>query len=143
MSVDLPLLANPVLNDLLNALIIFAGAWIVSRVIRFIFATVERRITARTENALDDKVLRAIRGPIGLFVWLLGLKWALASLDFAGWGLFRGDVEQVSLTWDAAVDGSFFLVLVVVVVVLINRGFSSNARAIVTRCRCPPLNWWG
>ncbi|MFC1544401.1 mechanosensitive ion channel family protein, partial [Gemmatimonadota bacterium] len=43
-------------------------------------------------------------------------------------GLFRGDVEQVSLTWDAAVDGSFFLVLVVVVVVLINRGFSMVAR---------------
>jgi MscS family membrane protein len=116
--------SQPVLNDLLNALIIFAVAWIISRVARVLFATFEKRLTTRTKTELDDTLLHAVRGPIGTFIWLMGLKLALQSLNIAEWGIFTGTAERIGSAWETAVDRVFFVLLTLVVIVLIVRSFN-------------------
>ncbi|MFO7768021.1 MAG: mechanosensitive ion channel family protein [bacterium] len=134
MNADLILLpGQPLLNDLLNAALIFAAAWLVSRMTRFLFGVVERRITSRTATDLDDEVLQAVKGPVGLAIWVLGLKWALASIHVADLGFFRGEAEVIGAAWDRTVDGVFFLILTLIVVVLIIRAFNQAARFYASR----------
>jgi len=128
MSVDLNLFGSqPVLNDLINAALIFALAWGASRLIRLLFTATERRLTDRTKTELDNELLQAIRGPIGVVIWVLGLKWAVASLNPVAWGLFTGDPEQLAATWETVTDGLFFVLLTLVVTQLVIRSFNALA----------------
>lgn len=134
MHADLDLLpGQPLLNDILNAAIIFAAAWLVSRIVRFLFGVLEKRLTSRTSLDLDDRLLKAIKGPVSLGIWLLGLKWALASISIARLGIFRGEAEAVAGSWEAAVDGLFFVLLTLVVLTLVIRTFNQVARFYAAR----------
>jgi small-conductance mechanosensitive channel len=121
------------LNDLLNALLIFIIAWLASRLVRLFFSLVQKKITSRTRNDLDSAILEAIRGPISLYIWVLGLKWALQSLHLGNFGLFTGDPEVVSQNWQDGVGGAFYIILAVIVVKLAIRTFNALAEWYVNR----------
>ncbi len=134
MNADLNLLpGQPLLNDLLNAAIIFAAVWLVSRAVKFLFGLVERRITSRTSNDLDDAIVRAVKGPVGLAIWVLGLKWALTSIHVEGLGIFRGEGEAAAAAWERGVDHVFFLLLTIIVVTLVVRTFNQLVRFYAAR----------
>jgi MscS family membrane protein len=114
-------------------LVIFAVAWLISRLARMIFAALEKRLIARTETELDDKLLHAVRGPIGTSIWLIGLKLALQSLYIAEWGILTGSAERIGSAWGTAVDRIFFVLLTLVVIVLIVRSFNVVAHWYVRR----------
>ncbi len=128
MSLDQNLFpAHPVWNDLVNALLIFAVVWAVSRIVRMIFSLTERRLTDRTRTELDNALLRAVKGPVGIAVWILGLKWAVASLNPVAWRLFSGDPDTLLSAWDRVTDGIFFVLLALVVTSLVIRSFNALA----------------
>ncbi len=125
MSVDLNLFPSaPVLNDLLNALLVFALVWALSRLVRLLFGFTERRLTTRSRTDLDNELLQAVKGPVGVAIWILGLKWAVAGLNPTAWGIFSGSPEQLIETWDTVTDGIFFILLALVVTSLVIRSFN-------------------
>ncbi|MCK4772863.1 MAG: mechanosensitive ion channel [Candidatus Latescibacteria bacterium] len=134
MTVDLNLFpSQPVLNDMVNAVLIFVVAWLVSRLVRIIFSAVEKRVTRRTRTELDDRVLKAVRGPVVVWIWVLGLKWALQSLHVGAFGLFTGEADVISQNWDSAIDGFFYVVLAMVIVTLATRTFNAAADWYINR----------
>ncbi len=134
MTVDLNLFpSQPVLNDLINALLIFVLAWLVSRVVRIIFANIENRITNRTRTELDGRILQAVKGPVTVWIWVLGLKWALQSLRIGAFGMFSGEPEVISRQWEGAIDGIFYLILAIIIVKFVTRIFNATADWYVIR----------
>ena len=134
MTVDLNLLpSQPVLNDLINALVIFVLAWLVSRVVRIIFANIDKRITSRTRTELDGMILKALKGPVTVLILVLGLKWALQSLHVGAFGLFSGEPEVISRQWESGIDRVFYLILAIIIVKLVTRIFDETANWYATR----------
>lgn len=128
MAIDLNLFpAQPVVNDILNAALIFAVAWLLSRVVRLFFSVIEKRIVSRTRAELDDMILRAVRGPVGVWIWVMGLKWALQSLHMGAFGLFVGDTEAINQTWDNIIDSVFYVLIALILVTLVTRTFYAVA----------------
>jgi small-conductance mechanosensitive channel len=102
--------SQPLLNDLINALLIFLLVWLASRIVRIIFANIEKRITSRTRTELDEKILHAVKGPLTVWIWVLGLKWALQSLHIGAFGLLSGESEEISQQWETAIDNIFYVI---------------------------------
>jgi len=118
---------QPVLNDIVNALLIFTIVWLVSQLVRLFFTTVEKKITSRTRTELDSQILHAVKGPVTIWIWLLGLKWALQSLHVGALGLFTGEPEVINKKWDDGIDGVFYVILAIVLVKLATRTFNAAA----------------
>jgi len=116
-----------VVNDILNAALIFVVAWLLSRLVRLFFAVIEKRIVSRTRAELDDMILRSIRGSVGVWIWVMGLKWALQSLHVGAFGLFVGDAEAITQTWDNIIDGVFYILIALILVTLVTRTFYAAA----------------
>ena len=134
MIVDLNLLpSQPILNDLINALLIFMLAWLASRVVRIIFVNIEKRVTRLTRTELDGMILQAVKGPVTVWIWVLGLKWALQSLHIGAFGLLSGEPEVISQQWGNATDGVFYVILTIIAVKLVTRIFNAIADWYVTR----------
>ncbi len=119
---------HAVLNDLLNATIIFVVVWLLSRLIRLLFNLIQARLTSRTRTDLDDRVLNAVKGPVSIGIWVLGLKWALKSLDLPNWGFREASIEKIVGGWNKGIDSLFFVLLTLVVISLITRCFDVLAR---------------
>jgi len=133
-TVDLNLFASqPVLNDMINALVIFVLAWMISRIVRIIFANIDKRVTSRTRTELDGRILKAVKGPVTVLIWVLGLKWALQSLHVGAFGLFSGDSEVISQHWENGIDSIFYLILAIIIVKLVTRIFDEAANWYSTR----------
>ncbi len=124
---------QPVLNDLLNAALIFVVVWLVSRAVRLAFSLIQSRVTSRTSTDLDDHLLTAVKGPVSIGIWVLGLKWALESIHLPGWGFREYGVEALVRNWDLAVDGLFFILFTLVVISLITRAFDVLIRWFAAR----------
>ncbi len=128
MTVDLNLFpSQPVVNDLINAVVIFVLAWLVSRVVRIIFANIDKRVTSRTRTELDGRILKAVKGPVTVLIWMFGLKWALQSLQVGIFGLLSGEPEAISQKWESGIDSVFFLILAIIIVKLVTRIFDEIA----------------
>jgi MscS family membrane protein len=119
---------HTVLNDLLNATLIFAVVWLLSRLIRLLFNLIQSRLTSRTRTDLDDRLLVAVKGPVSIGIWVLGLKWALKSIDLPNWGFREASIEKIVGGWNKGIDGLFFILLTLVVISLITRCFDVLAR---------------
>jgi MscS family membrane protein len=117
-----------VVNDLLNAAIIFAVVWLLSRFIRLLFNLIQSHLTGRTRTDLDNRILNAVKGPVSIGIWVLGLKWAMKSIDLPNWGFREASIEGIAQNWNRVVDGLFFVLLTLVVISLITRSFDVLAR---------------
>jgi MscS family membrane protein len=93
-SVDIDPLANTVQSfissytglstfyaDLLTAVMIVVLFVVLSELARYFVMHVAPRLVSGTRTSLDDEVLKAIRGPIRLLILLIGLYFALKTLD--------------------------------------------------------------
>ncbi len=56
---------------------------ILAEVVFYLVYSVLPRVTARTKTKLDDELLKALQGPIRLFVILIGVSLALHTLVFS------------------------------------------------------------
>ena len=131
---DLQLLPdNPVLNDLLNSMLVFAAVWLLSRVARLLFTFAEKRMAPRTSTDLAAHLISAIRGPVGIGIWIWGLGWALRTLRVSAWGVFAGEAEAVTAGWVRVIDGFLFIALTLVVVTLLLRSFNVVASYLAAR----------
>jgi MscS family membrane protein len=117
-----------VVNDLLNATIIFAVVWLLSRFVRLLFNLIQSHLISRTRTDLDNRILNAVKSPVSIGIWVLGLKWALKSIDLPNWGFREASIEGIAQNWNRVVDGLFFVLLTLVVISLITRSFDVLAR---------------
>lgn len=67
--------------DLLTAGLIFAFFLVLSELARNFVVYVAPRLVANTKTSLDDEILKAVRNPIRITIVLLGLYFALKTLD--------------------------------------------------------------
>ncbi|GAM10000.1 large-conductance mechanosensitive channel MscMJLR [Geobacter sp. OR-1] len=68
-------------KEILVALLIFAGFWWLSKVVRWVLVHVAPRFTSVTATDLDDRILRRITPPISLLVVFAGLYYAISYLS--------------------------------------------------------------
>lgn len=68
------------MKEILLAVIIFAGFWLLAKIIRHILVTWGPRFTAVTATDLDDRILERVTPPVGLLVIFSGLYFAILSL---------------------------------------------------------------
>ncbi|HEY3273012.1 MAG TPA: mechanosensitive ion channel family protein [Methanocella sp.] len=67
--------------DLLTAALVFVSFLILSELARYFVIYVAPKLVAGTRSSLDDEVLKAIRGPIRVLIIMIGLYFALKTLD--------------------------------------------------------------
>lgn len=65
----------------LSALVIIMATLIAVKIVSRIFHVVRNRVSTKTDSSLDDVVLDAAKGPVKLGVLLLGVFFAIGSLD--------------------------------------------------------------
>ncbi len=79
---------NTLKTWLISLLIIF-GAMIVGKLVYWVFGRVVKRLTAKTENKLDDIIVDMIEEPIAIVITIAGVWYALSRLNLSasarGW----------------------------------------------------------
>lgn len=67
--------------DLISALLIIVFAIILAKVVKFFIVNVAPHLVSKTETTLDDEMIKAINGPLQVFVVALGVYMAFAALN--------------------------------------------------------------
>jgi MscS family membrane protein len=67
--------------DLVSALLIIVFAIILAKVVKFFIVSVAPHLVSKTETTLDDEMIKAINGPLQVFVVALGFYMAFAALN--------------------------------------------------------------
>lgn len=82
--------------DWLIALVIIAAAVLLGKIVYWVFQTVFRRITAKTESKIDDIIIDLVEEPIAFGVIVSGVWVGLATLTLPEWVHDKlGNVAQV------------------------------------------------
>jgi len=99
------------LREVLIALAIIAGAFLLGRIINWVLDRVFTRIVDSTSNTLDDTLLEAVSLPVFLLIVIIGLEIAVGQLSFfpGDWVPYRAHVFYV-LYWFIGVLASVRLV---------------------------------
>lgn len=67
--------------DIISALLIIVFAIILAKVVKFFVVNVAPHLVSKTETTLDDEVIKAINGPLQVFIVALGVYMAFAALN--------------------------------------------------------------
>ncbi len=67
--------------DLVVAVAIIVLSYIVARAVKFFIKNIAPHLVAKTETSLDDEILKAINGPLQVFVIACGIYLAFATLN--------------------------------------------------------------
>lgn len=67
------------------ALGIILGAVIISRIIYWVFSTIVKKLTAKTQTRLDDLIIDMVEEPIAFAIVIVGIWYGLHTLHFADW----------------------------------------------------------
>ena len=102
-------LSEEVLLQLATAGVIVILVAVVARVVMLFVDRIVPRLTGRTETALDDLIINAVRTPLFVFIVLLGVRGALTQLTF------------LDEAWRQVLEGLVFVAFIVVGYVLLYR----------------------
>ena len=68
-------------QEWLIALLFILGAIVVGRILYWIFKTIFRRSTAKTQTNLDDLLVDMVEEPVSFFISILGIRYGLGLLN--------------------------------------------------------------
>lgn len=67
--------------DLISAIIIVIASIALAKLIKYMVANLAPRMVSHTNTSLDDELIRAVNGPLQLFIVALGIYLAFAALN--------------------------------------------------------------
>ncbi|HEY3421536.1 MAG TPA: mechanosensitive ion channel family protein [Methanocellaceae archaeon] len=67
--------------DIISALFIIICAIILAKVLKFIVVNVAPHLVSKTETTLDDEIIKAVNGPLQVFIVAIGIYMAVAALN--------------------------------------------------------------
>ncbi|MCP5098678.1 MAG: mechanosensitive ion channel, partial [Chloroflexi bacterium] len=89
---------NEILVEIGTAVLLIAGAGLISWLSRFFLVRVVKRITGRTETKFDDVILQAALFPVQGTIWVGGIELALNQLSV------------IPTSWQEPIDQLFFVI---------------------------------
>jgi len=109
---------SPLVRGVIGVGIIIVVFVLAVLVARFVLNVLARRLAARTRTTLDDHLLKAVRRPLSMLVYLIGLKVLVDYVeDLAGGNVGVGPFRIM--------DGVLFVLMALVVTMLVVRTISS------------------
>src|SRR3989338_1696236 len=67
-------------EEIIYAILILLGFWLLARFVRYFFARWVSRFTKHTETELDDKIIEAVKTPVYYIIILFGLSLSISEL---------------------------------------------------------------
>ena len=67
--------------DIISALFIVIIAIVLAKVVKFFVINVAPRLVSQTETTLDDEIIKAVNGPLQVFIVAIGVYLAVAALN--------------------------------------------------------------
>lgn len=80
--------------DVISALLIVILAIILAKVVKFFVVSVAPHLVSKTETTLDDEIIKAVNGPLQVFIVAMGVYLAVAALNHLP-GFVSGNMGMV------------------------------------------------
>ncbi len=80
--------------DIISAIIIVIIALILAKAVKFFVISVAPHLVSKTETTLDDEILKAVNGPLQVFIVAIGIYMAVAALSHLP-GIISGNLGML------------------------------------------------
>ena len=104
------------LTNIILAIAILGAAIVVGQLSTFLLRLLQERILGRTRTKLDDLLVRSIKSPLRLAIFVVGFELALLQLDI------------IPTDWTDRVDRIFFVLYLLIIYVVLYRVVGDVAR---------------